>query len=233
MKLQIFILHAGNDVIFETLESVKAIKVPHDLCIWYHALDEKNPINLDHFNRLRSYTDDVIMATKNQKCPAAAGFAMIYKEYDYFLSLDDDLVVLDGSVEKMLKLHQFFRRVGFIGEGIESVKMNGLYEINNVKNLPDWGGLITRECVNEIGARGAMFPKYGFDFTEWQMRAMAHDWKCINYKGLFNHGGKKNRGHETREKMTDLPMIHGISYSVYRACEAGGFSLYNWWANKI
>jgi hypothetical protein len=233
MKLQIFIVTAGNDVVFETLESLKAIKIPHETCVWYHPLDERFKIEADFFTRLTSYTDDVIMATKNQGCPPAFGYGLVYKKYDYFLHLDDDLVVLDGAVEKMLKLHDFYRRLGFVGEGIESDKMAVTYEINNIKNLPDWGGIFTRECINEIGSRGAMFPKYGFDFTELQIRAMTRGWKVINHKGFFKHGGSHKHGHETRAKMTDLPEIHGQSFATFRILEAMNFSNYNWWADKI
>lgn len=233
MKLQVFVLTAGNDIVFETLESIKAIKVPHETCVWYHALDDRFKVDLDFYNRLTTYTDDVIMATKNQGCPPAHGYALVYKKYDQLLMLDDDMIVLDGAVEKMFTLHKFFRRIGFIGEGVESHKMSALYEIDNIRNLPDWGGIWNHEAVNSVGSFAAMFPKYGFDFIEMQMRMIANEWRVINYKGLLNHGGKTQKQHVTRDKMNDLPDIHGESFSKYRVCEALNFKTYNWWADKI
>jgi len=234
MKFLIYIMTAGNEVLFETLDSIKEnVKIPYELCVFYHALNEENPVNLDIFNRITHYTDDVILATKNQKCPSVIGYGKVYKEYDYLLELGDDIVLKPLAVETMFKPFENLRMVGVVGEGVQSHKMVNQYQIDTLDNFPDWGLLINRECVNEVGGTGAFFPQYGFDALEWMQRVHLGHWKIVNYKGLFIHGGKLNRNHESRDKTKDMHLIAEQSYYKYEACAQLQFNNYNWWANKI
>lgn len=234
MKFQISILTAGNKVLFETLDSIKAnVKPPYKLFVWYHPLDEEHKTDLDFYNRILTYTDDVIMASKNQKCPAATGFMFIYKNYDYLLSINDDMVIHHNSVDTMLSIHQRLRRVGLVGEGSKSHAMKESYEISNVANLPDWGGMYNRETINEIGGSGAFFPTYGFEGAEFMMRMLMNNWRIFNYKGLFLHGGKDGKDHDTASKTKNFTDIQQRSFKQYHICERFGFRNYNWWSNKI
>lgn len=234
MKLQVYLLTAGNDIVFETLDSVKQnVKIPYNLCVWYHALDEEHKVDLDFYKRLTSYTDDVIMATKNQGCPNAFGYGYIYKDYDYNLVLNDDLVVLEGAVEKMMMMFEKTNKVAYIGEGSESSKLSYIYEVNNVGNLPDWGGIVKREAINECGGPPAFFPAYGFDYIELIMRFLNRGWRVINYQGLFLHGGKNNRPHESISETKGLRETQGASFGMYHVCERLGFNNYVWWSNKV
>lgn len=225
---------AGNPTLFETLDSIKEnIKVPHELCVWYSSLDINHPIDLDFFNHIRTYTDDVIMATKNQKCPAVSGFMKVYKDYDLLFELADDIYVKPGAVETMLTAYQLLHRVGFTGEGCRSYLMQYPYQIDSLDNFPDWGGILNHEAVNDIGGNCAFFPIYGSDATEWMQRLHLARWKIINYKGLFIHGGKNGKDHETRDALKDNQIITGESFGKYKICEQLGFQHYGWWRNKI
>ena len=234
MKLQIFVLTAGNPILFETLEAIKKnVKVSYDLCVWYHNLNKGDKLDIKFYEKIFKYTDDVIMANRNQGCPAPAGYAFIYKDFDYILYLNDDHVVKEGAMEKMLLMYSKMDHVAYIGEGAESNKMEYLYEVSNPNNLPDWGGLISRDAINDVGAIGAFFPSYGFDFIEWQMRLLMKGWRIVNYKGLFEHGGKNKKDHETAHKLKDFRKIQGASFGMYHVCERFKFINYKWWTNKI
>jgi|WetSurMetagenome_2_1015567.scaffolds.fasta_scaffold27322_2 hypothetical protein len=234
MKLLVYVLTAGNDILFETLDSIKEnVKIPHQLCVFYHALDENHPISLDFFNHILTYTDDVIMATKNQKCPAVSGYGKIYQDYDLMLELPDDMILKPNSVETMLFPYQILRRVGYVGQGCRSYLMQYPYQIDSLDNFPDWGGILNHEMVNEIGGHCAFFPTYGSDATEWMQRVHLAHWKIVNYKDLFIHGGKNKIEHASRDELKDHNNIIGESFGRYKICEQLGFQHYNWWSNKI
>lgn len=234
MKLQIYAVTTGRGCLFEVLDSVKKyVKVPYELCVWYHTLNKGDKLDLDYFNHIQQYTDDVIMCTKNQGVPAAYGFGNIYKKYDYFLSLEDDLVLKEGAMEKMFNVFKLLDRVGYVGEGVESHNMPYTYEISNPDNIPDWGGIYNHEMFNEIGTRAAFFPAYGFDALELWLRMFATNWRIVNYQGLFIHGGKDKKNHETANKMDDYKMIHGESFGKLRICTQMKFKNYHWWSDKV
>ncbi len=234
MKLQIAILTVGSKVLFETLESIqREVHIPYHLFVWYHPLDERHKINLETYTRILTYTDDVIIASKNQGVPQAGGYSLIYKDYDYLLSIDEDMVLKPKSLDTMLNVHQRLRRVGLVGEGSKSHDMKKDYEISNVANLPDWGGIYNREMINEIGGKGVFFPSYGFDQAEYMMRMLTNNWRIFNFKGLFLHGGKENKPHEVAHTMKNFTEVQQESFKQYYICEQFHFRDYLWWSNKI
>lgn len=234
MKLIIAILHAGNEVIFESLETIKKnVTIPHSILIWYHPVNDSVKVDITHFQKLLTYTDDVIMCTKNKKCPAAIGFMEVYSEYDYMIVLNDDMSLKPMSVEKMLGCFSNLNKVALVGEGSESHKQPATYEVNNTMNFPDWGGMISREAINDLGSHGAFFPTYGFDFMEWGVRAINRGYKVVNYQGLINHGGKFNRSHESSHLTDDFKNVQGESMGKLRICQNLYYKNYNWWSSKI
>jgi hypothetical protein len=231
MKTVVFILTAGNEVIFETLASVKNEVPEAEIFIWYHPIS--TDYDLSFFKKLTAYTPDVVLSTKNQGVPSATGYAMVYKDYDYLLLLNDDHVLKKGAYVKMANVFTQIRRVGFVGEGTNSKDMDYEYEVSNRDNLPDWGGLISKEAVNEVGGSSAFFPAYGFDFLEWQMRLLANNWRVVNYKNLILHGGKDNKSHATAQFMENFKAIQSASLGIYNLAKRIGYKNYNWWSNKI
>jgi len=233
MKFKIFIMTVGEEVVFETLDAVKReTKIPYELAVWYHPI---KGVNMDTFNRIQKYTDDVIMCTKNQKNSGVTGYFQIYSDYDYILGLCADSVLKEGYFERLLKPFETYSKVAFVGSGEHEDKLTMDYESNNPYNLPDISGMFSHDAINEIGGTLAAFHTYGFEPLEWYGRAISKGWKIVHARNIFTDGGKngvKHSGTETMEKKErEDSLIHNGALQI--ELDSKLYKGYNWWSSKL
>lgn len=234
MKLQISVLTTGEDVLWETLDSVKEFtEIPYSLHVWYQMKNKDEKPDFDFYKRILTYTNDVVLCSSPHKCPAAVGYSQVYLNYDYLLSLSQDTVLMKGYLKEVMKYFHNFRKVAFVGQGTSSTELKGGFEINNPINLPDSGGIYSREVVNDIGGLGAFFPRYGFDLIEWMARAIVRGWKIIHIKNIINHGGRFDKKHGASEKTNGLDDIIKESGRLQMIADKMGYKGYNWWADRL
>lgn len=233
MKYKIFLLTTGQDVVWETLDSIKKFtKIPHDLHVWYQTINDKKP-SLETYNRLLSYTDNVIMSTENFGVSPPFGFGMTYMKYDYLLRLDQDHVLLEGYFDEIMKYFYNFRRVGFVGQGQRDNELKDKFEVNNPLNIPDGGGIFSHEAINDIGSFAGFFPPYGYEIVEWAGRAIIKDWKVIHITGIINNGGTLKQNHIASEALINSKGFLNEAARNQIIADKLGYKHYNWWADRL
>jgi hypothetical protein len=233
MKFKIFVMTVGEDVVFETLDAVKReTKIPYNLTVWYHPT---KGINMDTFNKIQSYTDDIIMCTKNQKNSGVGGYFQIYSDYDYLLGLCADSVLKPGYFDRLMKPFTIYSKVAFVGSGGHEDALRFDYEANNPYNLPDISGMWSRDAVNDIGGPLAAFHTYGFEPLEIFGRAISKGWKIVHARNIFTDGGLKGRKHTGTESMNKKEREDSLIFNGALQIEVDSmlYKGYNWWSNKL
>lgn len=231
MNILNFLITVGEDITFKTLDSIRENGNGGKLIVWYHPIKSHD---LDYFNRLLRYTDDVILCTKNRGSSAAFQFLSIMEDYDYIISACADSVMMPNYTDKLMKPFKEVKRLGMAG-GIDldfyptSFPDCG-YLVNDINRLPDISNMVSKEIVNEIGGHLTAFSKYGFENLEWMCRAIRKSWSIATCKDIFIHSGTKHAGRET---MPDLDEQMEANKIIFNKAKQKHFMGYNWWSKTI
>lgn len=230
MDITIFMVTVGEPVTFEALESIKmyADNKRYKIMIWYDACGRG--VNLDFYNRLKEYTDDVILSTQNQGLPKIFGYAMLYTDTPYLFLTGSDTVFNPNFLSDMLEPFSTMDNVGVVGECGRDLPDK--YTVcKNEDIIPDLAILIKKKVINEVGATSPSFKLYGQEFSEWCNRVIADGrWQVISCTGTGVHKDDPSDG---KAKIEDLIDVYGLNVGLVLRLKDKGYKGYDWWSNDL
>ena len=224
-----FMVTCGEDHTFETLDAMKEHStIPYKLQVWY-AL--KNPINLEFYAKLLTYTDDVIISKAEHPFASCQGWAMIYNDYDYLWVFGSDCKPLPQFVEKVNHAFQFVPYTVCVGN--VKYPQQPEFMISQTGAAPDLLQVFDRKGVNIIGGMCPSFRHNGHEIVEMALRIVSNRFQFISMKGLVKEIGPSapENGGLNDYKPENIARNLEIVNRARDIVLAGG--MYTWWSNKI
>jgi len=170
----------------------------------------------------------IILNNENLGFPKAINQALKIAKGQYVLIANNDIVVTQFWLEKMVKLAEKDKRNGIIGvlsnevSGIQKVEVNYI-TLDQMKIFADdiskrFKGqsiefpritflctLLKRELIEKLGALDERFSPGNFEDDDYCIRALLAGYKCLVAKDVFiHHFGSKSFTSEGKNKYLDL-----------------------------
>lgn len=221
-----FVVTCGEDYTFETLNAIRehAMLDNYKIQIWY-AIDK---LDQSFYEKLLTYTDDVIVANKKYPFSACQSYAMIYSDYDYLWVMSPDAKPLPGFVDKVE--HGFNVVPYVVCVGNPKFKTEKDFSISHLGSLPDLLQVFDHKMVNMFGALNPCFRYNGHEIREIAARIIYSRFNFVSVQGMVEELGYTN------------PNIYKIqkeyskeNWDVLLKCSwfMNNNRPYNWWSDNI
>lgn len=222
--LHVFFLTVGEKVSLESLNALREnTKQPHKLTIWYDACGRG--VDWTFYEKLRDYTDDVILLTKNHGCVGAVAYAMLYLDFKYLMIVLADTVVRPGYLDRLAFGFTRIDKSACVG----STRTNHIpwdFLVNERCYMPDGVQIYKKEAINDVGGVAAAFKGTGQETLEWQERAIRKGWNIVSCKDIMDEIGST---HDGRPLNPDLNEQIEKSQDTYLRIKNAGWKDFHWW----
>lgn len=200
----------------ETVNSViSTVKVRYELIIIDNNSDE---LTQEYLRELQSEVDNIKIIFNNQNMgfPNAVNTAIRAAEGSYITILNNDIVLTDGWLERMIAIAKMSKKVGIVGPVSNSVSGGQLIKDSKYrrKNLADYSlkikskyfknviefprvaflcTLIKKEVIDKIGGLDERFSPGNFEDDDFCLRAQLAGYKTVIAQDVFiHHYGSKS-----------------------------------------
>ena len=226
--LGIVVLTAGEDCTFRALDNIrKNTPCKYELIVWYNCIKPFDPM---FHERLREFTDDIVICTKNKGSVGAYGYAFSYLDYDFILIQCCDVAVTAGYLERLSEPFQWYEKLAMAGQS--SLNRYGIpHQLWTPFELcPDKVMLWNREALGEVGSISPSFKIFGDGSTEHIHRTLYKGWNVASVSGVveeITNEQSMSKFLPNRQKLVD------DNIEVFKRCAARGYTTYDWWAVNL
>lgn len=232
-NLHIFFLTVGEKSAQESLDALKReTTIPYKLTIWYDSCGRG--IDYNFHRMLRTYSDDVVMLTKNHSIARGLGYALLYLEGDYIMYVPCDNIVLPGYIDRFEAAIQNTPKMACAGsariDGHPDYKFDFDMLVNSSVIRPDGVMLCSKEAVLDIGSISPSFGEYGYDNLEWLDRARTFGWNLVTCSNISK---EINGMHEGRSMNPQLQDEIKRSTEIYLKIRDSKYQNFKWWDHRF
>lgn len=227
MRLQVFVGTTGRKITLECLARLqKFTPVPFELCVWYDTCGR--PLDADFYHQLLSFTDDVIISTRNHGNNEEISWALLTLDYDYLLVCGDDCLVTEDYWTKLYSPFNGWTTLGLTGQARSA--FDGEVSVSHPTLYPDYVLLFKKEAVESVGSLCPAFKVHGSATVEWAYRAKELGWDYAVSKGIVHldkHDSSAILAHPQFQQIMDE------GQNQLHAAAQRGFRGYPWWTSNL
>ena len=225
MRVIFFVTTVGESITLRTLDAIaKHTPFKPGICVWYDACGRG--VDYKFYGEINKRTDDIIMSTKNKYLSGSWGFASLYLDYDYIVTVPADSPPLPGYWEKMMRPFRL-GSIGVSGEAWNKELGDRIdYNGRHVDGIACWN----KEALNDVGGFSPSFFGFAYMHNELQKRMYEKCWTFAAMNGLCEEGNLKHEGRDLNQDVQN--MIHRDNLT-WLVAEKGKFKSYNWWSKEI
>lgn len=229
MDILVALATVGEELIFESLDKLKAaIPHPYRLSIWYDACGRG--VDNSYLDKLRLYTDDIILSTCNKSGIGVWGFYLLYEPYDYIILTCPDFFVYPDFFHRIMEPFKKVDKLAMVGEAWR--KMTEPWILSDFDRGIDGIVMIKKESVDDVGGFSPSFNGRGPFHQELYRRFVAHGWHYAAVDGLCRHGINGARQHEARDRASNWEVDLHKDNLTWLRLEKLGYRGYKWWSTK-
>ena len=197
MRLLVFTLTVGEEIIFEAFDALRATTpVEYDIKVWYDTCGRgiKEPF----LKRLLEYTPDVILSYRDQGLGNVEGWMTLYacRNYDAVFFVPPDGIMQPGWWDKFQDVVKGMPKWGMIGDLWRDVPFTYDKLVNDYAFCPDGTLMINREAIDASGGTSPSFQGRGPVHFELCRRLHANGYGFVSVHGWSIHGGEKHAGRD-------------------------------------
>ena len=227
--IHILFVTVGEPFAFETLDAlIEYMPVKHKLCIWYDTCGRE--VDWPYFQKLRTYTDNVILSTQNQATARILGYAMLYLDGDYLMYVPCDNLANPDYYARLMAAIDNTENAGCVGCARVDDNPDFKFEFDFIANSrvyrPDGIMIYPKKTIKDVGGICPSFGEHGFMILEWLERAMSKGWNLVSCSKVAKEIGGMHYGREMNPKTKEE-----IEYSTktYLKIKDSGYKNFIWW----